>query len=131
MSLADLSSREAVLSAIAEYDQVGQPAFLRKHRFGPSREYVLVFNGTRYDSKAIAGAAYGYQYPDRPPLRPGDFSGGAQTTDRLRALGFEVEAMSSAAGGNGPASASLSDLLEQILQQYEHARTSEPFGGQS
>jgi 5-methylcytosine-specific restriction protein A len=44
-----------------------------------------------YDSKAIAGVAYGYEFPDRGPLQADDFSGGEATVKaRLEQLGFEV-----------------------------------------
>jgi hypothetical protein len=35
--------------------------------------------GRLYDSKAVVGAAYGYQFPDREPLLAQDFSGGDAT----------------------------------------------------
>jgi hypothetical protein len=89
MALGDLSSRSAVLEAIAEYDRLGQAAFLRKYGFGRAREYFLLHEDRRYDSKAIAGAAHGYQFPQ--PLRAADFSGGEATVaSNLRALGFQV-----------------------------------------
>jgi len=65
MPLSDLTDRNAVLSAIAEYDSIGQSAFLAKYGFAPARRYQLQHDGRSYDSKAIVGAAYGYQFPDR------------------------------------------------------------------
>jgi hypothetical protein len=45
--------------------------------------------GPLYDSKAIAGAAHGYQHA--APLAASDFSGGEATVaNRLEQLGFEV-----------------------------------------
>jgi hypothetical protein len=89
MALGDLSSRSAVLQAIAEYDRLTQAAFLRKYGFGKAREYYLLHKGRRYDSKAIAGAAHGYQFSR--PLKAADFSGGEATVaSRLRSLGFDV-----------------------------------------
>lgn len=91
MSLSDLTDPQAVLAAIAEYDALGQAAFLEKHGFRPARSYFLIHGGRRYDSKAIAGAAFGFQHPDRPPLRGPDFSGGEATVRRrLEQLGFRV-----------------------------------------
>jgi 5-methylcytosine-specific restriction protein A len=81
-----------VRSAISEFDRIGRTAFLDKYGFGPAREYMLVDGGNQYDSKAICGAAHGYDLPDLGPLRATDFSGGQQTVERkLRALGFEVQ----------------------------------------
>ena len=91
MALGDLSDRQAVESAIDEYDQLGRSDFLARYGFGPARRYFLLHRGLRYDSKAIVGAAHGYQYPEAGPLRHEDFSGGEDTVaKKLRALGFEV-----------------------------------------
>jgi len=91
MSLSELSSRKAVLDAIAEYDRIGQVAFLKKYGFGCAREYFLDYDGHLYDSKAIAGVAHGYEFPKKGPLTSGDFSGGEATVrPKLEALGFTV-----------------------------------------
>jgi hypothetical protein len=75
-----------------EFDRIGRDKFLRKYGFGPSRAYFLRRDGKYYDSKAIVGAAYGYQYPQKGQLRAEDFSGGENTVrSRLEALGFPVE----------------------------------------
>ncbi len=84
-------TREAVLSAIAEMDELGRDAFLEKYGFRRALRYTISYNGKSYDSKAIAGAAHGYQFPERGPLRSSDFTGGEGTAVRkLRSLGFEV-----------------------------------------
>lgn len=89
--LSDLTDAGAVRSAVAEYDQLGRDAYLAKYGFEPSRRYFLEAAGRQYDSKAIIGAAYGYQYPDRGPLTPSDFSGGEATVGQtLERLGFTV-----------------------------------------
>ncbi|MFF9482130.1 HNH endonuclease signature motif containing protein [Streptomyces sp. NPDC014733] len=89
MALADLTPT-AVLRAIEEYDRLGQDAFLRRYGFPRALRYVLVHDGRRYDSKAIAGAAHGH-LDGRAPLRPGDFSGSAShAAGLLRGLGFKV-----------------------------------------
>ncbi len=54
----DVSSREAVLAAIAECDRLGRDAFLAKYGFGRSRDYVVAHAGGEYDSKALVGAAF-------------------------------------------------------------------------
>jgi MoxR-like ATPase len=92
VSLSELTDRQAVLSAIAEFDDLGRDAFLRKYGFGSARSFWLKHDGKLYDSKAIAGAAFGFQFPGRGPLRAGDFSGGEQTVrPALEKLGFEFE----------------------------------------
>ena len=82
---------QAVRQAVAEFDALGRDAFLAKYGFGPSRQYDLVIEGRRYDSKAIVGAAHGYEFPDEGPLRADQFSGGvAGAAGKLRELEFEV-----------------------------------------
>jgi hypothetical protein len=50
-------TREHVLAAIQEYDQLGPQRFFSKHGFGPSRTYELVWEERRYPHKAILGTA--------------------------------------------------------------------------
>ena len=89
--LADVT-RSGVLTAIAEYDELGQDAFLEHYGLGRAREYFLVHDGRRYDSKAVVGAAHGYDLPDEGPLSSDAFSGGRETVRVvLTRLGFEVE----------------------------------------
>ncbi|MER5481468.1 hypothetical protein ABT026_31500 [Streptomyces sp. NPDC002734] len=93
MALADIT-RTAVEQAIREYDRLGQDAFLERHGFGRSRQYLLVHDGRDYDSKAILGVAHGF-LPGRAPLTPDEFSGGVngKTVDHLQRLGFEIRSV--------------------------------------
>lgn len=92
MALADISSRQAVLDAVREFDRRGRDEFLRRYRFGKARRYFLVIDGRRYDSKAIVGVAHGYQFPSKGRLRFTDFRGGESTVQPLlERLGFSVE----------------------------------------
>jgi 5-methylcytosine-specific restriction protein B len=123
MPLADLTEPTAVLRAIEEAGSLGRQAFLDKYGFGPSHTYFLVYEGKRYDSKAIVGAAHAYQHPDLGPLKPNEFSGGEQTVQKkLEQLGFTVETsdVSDLVG--------LTEGLEAVLQQYPAARQT-PFTG--
>jgi hypothetical protein len=89
LTVGDLSDPSAVQEAIDEFDRLGREAFLEKYSFGPSASYVIVQNGREYPSKAIVGAAHGYQFD--APLRNVEFSGGlGSTVPKLRSLGFEV-----------------------------------------
>lgn len=82
-------TREAVLSAIAECDELGRERFLERYGFDPARQYFLRHDGVYYDSKAIVGVAY--RYVAGRPLTADQFSGGRQTVVRLLTrLGFEV-----------------------------------------
>ncbi|MFI0412183.1 hypothetical protein [Actinomadura sp. 3N508] len=87
----DLSviTREAVLKAIAECDELGRHRFLARYGFAPARQYFLYNEGVPYDSKAIVGVAY--RNATGRTLTADQFSGGRQTVVRLlTSLGFEV-----------------------------------------
>jgi hypothetical protein len=91
MALADLTDPTAVEQALHECDTLGRDQFLAKYGFSRSRSYFLTVGDRTYDSKAVAGAAHGYQHPALGPLKPSDFSGGDATVrPRLEALGFTV-----------------------------------------
>ncbi|WP_143022883.1 hypothetical protein [Lentzea jiangxiensis] len=84
MTLSALT-REGVLAAIAEFDELGRHAFLKKYKFSKAKSYFLEYEGQLYDSKAIVGSALG--------LAPADFSGGDATVSRRLMeddLGFKV-----------------------------------------
>ncbi len=82
----------SVLKAIAEYDELGQAAFLAKYGFGEARSYVVVYEGREYDSKAIAGVAH--QWDQGRALRPDEFSGGKEhAVAWLKRAGFQVKAV--------------------------------------
>lgn len=96
MSLANLTSPDAVLAAIEECDRVGREEFLRMYGFRPARLYLLVYDGRQYDSKAIAGVAHGYQFRHLGPLTSTMFSGGISrdgAAARLRELGFQIDTL--------------------------------------
>jgi hypothetical protein len=86
VALSDLT-RESVLQAMKEYDELGADEFLSRHGYAPARTYRLAEHGRQYDSKAIVGVAHGYATGHN--LAPSDFSGGQQTVvRRLESLGF-------------------------------------------
>src|SRR5256885_7973106 len=92
MPLSDLTDPAAVNAAMDEFDRIGRNAFLEKYGFGPFRSYFARRGDSYYDSKAIVGAAIGFQHPDIGPLISNDFSGGENTVALLlEKLGFVVE----------------------------------------
>ncbi|WP_279635957.1 hypothetical protein [Kitasatospora cheerisanensis] len=127
-------SRQSVLRAIEEFDELGRELFLDRYGFGRARDYLLVHEGRRYDSKAVAGVAHKYEYGRA--LTSGEFSGGLHAAVRwLRRAGFQVASpqrvdwswdellltcAAVAAGGwhpvpaGGPAAAELSALLRTL-----------------
>jgi len=85
-------TREAVLRAIAEYDELGRTAFLKRYGYRKARSYFLRFEGKEYDSKAVVGAARGYADSAAGPLKAAEFSGGDATVAQLlERLGFEID----------------------------------------
>lgn len=95
MSISELTSKRAVLDALEEFDRLGREAFLAKYRYGKARRYFIIHDDRQYDSKAVVGVAYGFQFPARGPLKHTDFSGGDRTVKaRLEALDFEVRVLS-------------------------------------
>jgi hypothetical protein len=89
----DLTSAAAVEKALAEYDALGGQAFRDRYGFGQSTQYYLSHAGRLYDAKAIAGVAYGYQYPSDGPLPHDKFYGGeapGSANPVLRAMGFTI-----------------------------------------
>ncbi|MEI7033689.1 hypothetical protein [Streptomyces pratensis] len=85
-------TRQSVLKALAEHEEVGRDAFLAKYGFGKARSYVLVHEGREYDSKAIAGVAH--RWSQGRALTSDEFSGGrAGAAAWLQRVGFQVNAM--------------------------------------
>lgn len=90
-SISEITDRSAVLLAIEECDRMGQDLFLRTYGYARAKRYRLVHDGRSYDSKAILGVAYKYQFPGAAPLANTVFSGGEATVGRvLESLGFDV-----------------------------------------
>lgn len=88
-----LTSRDAVLRAMAEYDGLGREEFLERYGFGHAKQWKIVHEGREYDQKAIYGVAWGFEHPDVGPLQTDDLTGGETSTiPQLRKLGFAVEA---------------------------------------
>lgn len=76
-------SREAVLDAMAQADELGEAAFLKAHGYRASKVYRISHDGRTYPSKAIVGVALG--------LPASKFFGGiAQTVPALLRIGFAV-----------------------------------------
>jgi hypothetical protein len=87
----------AVLAALNEFVRLGRIVFLRRYGYGEAREYFVRHPtvAALCDSKAVVGAAYGFQFPTEGPLKPADFSGGDATVAHLlRSLGFDVISIS-------------------------------------
>ncbi|WP_457101601.1 tetratricopeptide repeat protein [Microbacterium sp. P5_E9] len=89
----NLTDRGAVDRALEEFDRIGRDAFLLKYGYGKARDYFLMTDTGRYDSKAIFGVAYGYQHG--VPLGSDQFSGGRDgAAGRLAELGYSITGLS-------------------------------------
>jgi hypothetical protein len=69
VSLAEITDRAAVLSAIAEFDRIGDRASLAKYGFGRSYRFAVVHEGNLYDTGLVSGA--GRRQGPEPDI-PGD-----------------------------------------------------------
>lgn len=90
MALSDITY-EDVLAAIKEHEEIGSEAFLVKYGFGKSTTYLLEYDGSLYDSKAIVGVAHSFAKPELGPLDSAKFSGGKSAATRfLESLDFRI-----------------------------------------
>lgn len=89
-----LTSRRAVLAAMAEHDRLGAEGFRVRYGFAAAETYTVAHAGRTYDSKALVGVAFGIQFPELGPLASGSFSGGrGHAAGHLHRLGFDVAGM--------------------------------------
>lgn len=87
----EIKDPNSVISALKEYDVLGKTSFLSKYKFKESTSYFLYFNNKLYDSKAIVGVAYKYEYPTEEYLHSEEFSGGKSTVVKLlKELDFHI-----------------------------------------
>jgi hypothetical protein len=103
MRLSDLTSADAIQRALDEFAVLGQDAFLQRYGYGKASNYLVMNPRSKEwaDSKAIAGVALGFQFPEVGPLSASDFSGGEATVQaKLQGLGFEVRRLSEIAGSD-------------------------------
>jgi hypothetical protein len=90
MVMWDSVTRDEVMRAMQEYDQLGPEAFFAAHGFAPTTTYDLVWDERRYPPKAVLGTAYEFATGKR--LASGDFEGGkAGAVKVLGNLGFTVQ----------------------------------------
>ena len=58
MAIEDITDPDAVLRALAEFDQLGHEALRHKYGFGKAVRWYLEHNGRLYDTKAVLGVAH-------------------------------------------------------------------------
>jgi hypothetical protein len=103
---------------------------LDKYGYSPARQYQLVHDGKTYDSKAIVGVAFGYQFPERGPLHHSEFSGGEATVaPLLQQLGFDIKTIQERSQAGGAERTNPVQFgLENFLATYASTRSTIPFG---
>ena len=85
-------TRESVLNAIGEFDELTREGFLEKYNFGRALDWFILHGGRRYDAKAIAGVAHRYLGPGGETLQAHEFhtGRGSKALERLEELGFRL-----------------------------------------
>lgn len=97
VSFADLTDREAVKLALDEFDELGRASFLSKYGYDESKDYFLVTETGRYDSRAIFAAAHERQHG--VAVVDSEISGRrVDTVRQLQELGFAVEGLDDEGG---------------------------------
>jgi len=97
VSYADLTDRTAVEWAMSEFDRLGREEFLHQYGYGEAKEYFVVVEDRRYDSKAIFGAAYQRQHG--AAVAHDEINGGKNAAvGRLAELGFDIEGIDDESG---------------------------------
>ncbi len=124
MALGDLTDPEAVRAAIAEFRNLGRDAFLTQYGFARARDYFLVDGPDKFDSKAIAAAAHGFQFPILGPLKANTFSGGEATVRRkLQDLNFIVTGPEEMLDATSPSVEAERDRRTALWSQLAAERT--------
>ncbi|MDQ6641110.1 MAG: hypothetical protein M3Y66_01255 [Actinomycetota bacterium] len=95
-------TRDHVLLAVEEYDQLGDEEFLTEYGSGQARDYVLRHDGRDYDSKAVLGAAH-WHATGKPATSQQYADGKEGAAKVLRALGFDVAYLAHASDDDEPA----------------------------
>ncbi len=82
MTIPDTISRDNILQAIKEVDDLGVPDERQ------STKYVLIYEGKEYPPKYLVSTAN--RFANGRELDPGTFSGGVETNSFLEVLGFTI-----------------------------------------
>lgn len=88
--LSSIQNRSSIISTIEEYDKLGKNKFLNKYSYRESTKYFIEYNNKEYDSKAIIGVSFKYEFLKEEPLRNTEFTGGLVVEKKLKSLGFKV-----------------------------------------
>ena len=81
---------KSIEASLAEWDKLGRQEFLERHQLHSAFKYVIVFEGRKYDAKAVLVRAARHQINDNS-LALNEFGTNEDTIARpLRRLGFVV-----------------------------------------
>lgn len=84
-------SRNSVLRAIGEFDELGREAFLQRYGYNRSRHLWIVHEGRRYDMKAVWAAAHIEPGTPLPVSMPKPSNSRHDVKPQLEKLGFTVK----------------------------------------
>lgn len=91
MSIAELTSRDAVEQAMYEAVMQGRTEFLNRYAFEQSERYhVIGEDGRLHDPEAIAAVAVAKEHPGRAPLQFASRDEREAAHKALESLGFEI-----------------------------------------
>src|SRR4051812_37258595 len=109
-------SREAVLSAMAEFDTLGRAAFLEKYGFADRNiTYQVDYEGRRYPSKAIFGSAFGHA--SGGVARDSSNCNGTEAREHLAKLGFTIVGSGEESDPVGPAQSNAPLIDQHALER--------------
>ncbi|MDT0268249.1 HNH endonuclease [Streptomyces sp. DSM 44915] len=91
MPIGDIT-RDAVLKALHEHDELGREAFHAKYGYDLAKSHVLIHERREYDSAAIAGAAHQWSADPGAALSPHEYAKARDhAASQLIGAGFKVK----------------------------------------
>lgn len=118
-------TRDAILDAVDEYEDLGRDGFLNKYGFAAQVDVILEYVGQKYDGVAIAAAGHGFQ--TGTPLSSGELINREnEVAERLAKLQFRVLCTPKAAKPPGRSRAAGGGTRRGTRTSRPAARTSAP-----
>jgi len=88
-SYLDVTDKNAILKAIAEFDSLGRDEFLKTYGFRHARSFFILHYGNQYDCKPILWAAYKHQFGELLLARASSWVN-RTVRPKLEGMGFVV-----------------------------------------
>ena len=68
MSIEHITTRQPILTAMSQWERLGDSAFRKRYPSGGAKRFFLIVESKRYDLKILMTAAHRIAYPDKPFL---------------------------------------------------------------